>query len=82
MLKGYFDGTAAASFFGGTPGATPLNYLQIYAADFLYAETRAHAPEQVMGTGGASVSISAQDLLNLARQKLLEIGEPPSLRPE
>ena len=82
VLKVFFDGTAAASFFGGTPGATPLNYLQIYAVDFLYAETHAHAPEQVVETGGASVSISAQDLLNLARQKLLEIGEPASLRRE
>jgi hypothetical protein len=82
VLKVFFDGTAAASFFGGTPGATPLNYLQIYAVDFQYAETHAHAPEQVVETGGASVSISAQDLLNLARQKLLEIGEPASLRRE
>jgi hypothetical protein len=82
VLKVYFDGTTVASFFGGTPGATPLNYLQIYAVDFQYAEAHAHAPEQVLETGGASVSISAQDLLNLARQKLLEIGEPASLRPE
>ena len=29
-----------------------------------------------METGGASVSLSAQDLLNLASQKLLQIGEP------
>ena len=38
VLKVYFDGTAVASFFGGTPGATPFNYLQIYAVDFVYAE--------------------------------------------
>jgi len=82
VLKVYFDGTAAASFFGGTTGTTPLNYLQIYAVDFQYAETHVHEPEQVVETGGASVSISAQDLLNLARQRLLEIGEPASLRSE
>ena len=82
MLKVYFDGTAAASFFGGTPGAAPLNYLQIYAVDIQYAEAHVHAPAQVVETGGASVSMSAQDLLNLASQKLLEIGEPASLRPE
>jgi hypothetical protein len=82
VLKVYFDGTAVAAFFGGTAGATPLNYLQIYAADFLYAETHVHAPQQVVETGGASVSLSAQDLLNLARQKLLEIAEPASLRPD
>ena len=82
VLKVFFDGTAAAPSFGGTPGSTPLNYLQIYAVDFLYADTHAHAPAQVVEAGGVSVSISAQDLLNLARQKLLEIGEPASLRPE
>ena len=82
VLKIYFDGTPAASFFGGTPGATPLNYLQIYAVDFQYAETHVHAPEQLVQTGGASISISAQDLLNLARQKIMAISEPASLRPE
>jgi hypothetical protein len=50
------------------------------------AKTQEHAhvraPEQVVESGGASVSISAQDLLNPARQKLLQIGEPASLRPE
>lgn len=82
VLKIYFNGTPAASFFGGTRGATPLNYLQIYAADFLYADTHVHAPEQVVETGGASISVSAQDLLNLARQKIMAIGEPASLRLE
>ena len=48
VLKVYFDGTPAASFFGGTPGATPFNYLQIYAVDFQYAEAHAHAPEQLV----------------------------------
>jgi len=76
VLKVFFDGTPAASSFGGTPGATPLDYLQIYAVDFLYAEANVHAPAQVVETGGASVSMSAQDLLNLASQKLFEIGRP------
>jgi hypothetical protein len=35
---------------------------------------------QCVEAGGASVSISAQDLLNLTRKKLLEISEPT--RPE
>ena len=35
-----------------------------------------------MEAGGAIVSTSAQDLLNLASQKLLEISEPASLRPK
>ena len=81
VLKVFFEGTAAASFFGGAQGATPLNYLQIYAVDFQYAETHIHAPQQLMETGGTSVSFSAQDLLNLATQKVLEIGEPTSSQP-
>ncbi|SPE18051.1 exported hypothetical protein [Candidatus Sulfotelmatomonas gaucii] len=82
VLKVFFDGTAAATSFGGTQGAAPFNYLQIYAVDFQYAEAHARASQPVVQTGGASVSLSAQDLLNLARQKLLAIGEPASLRPE
>jgi hypothetical protein len=74
-LMGHLLAFRPSSFFGATPGATPLNYLQIYAADFLYAATHVDAPAQVVETGGASVSITAQDLLNLARQKLLEISE-------
>jgi uncharacterized repeat protein (TIGR01451 family) len=76
VLNVYFNGTAVASFFGGTQGATPLNYLQIYAPDIQYAEAHVNAPAQVVETGGGSVSVSAQDLLNLASQKLLQIGEP------
>jgi hypothetical protein len=82
VLKVFFDGTAAATSFGGTQGAAPFNYLQIYAVDFQYAQAHARAPQPVVQTGGASVSLSAQDLLNLARQKLLAISEPASLRPE
>jgi len=80
VLKVFFDGTPVAASFGASPGNTPLNYLQLYAADFLYAAANVHAPAQVVQTGGATVSMSAQDLLNLASQKLFEIGEPASSR--
>lgn len=76
MLHIYFDGTASASFFGGTQGSAPLNYLQIYAPDIQYAEASVNAPAQVVETGGAAVSLSAQDLLNLATQKIFAIAEP------
>jgi hypothetical protein len=46
VLKVFFDGTPAASVFGGTPGTTRLNYLQIYSVDFQYAEANVHAPAQ------------------------------------
>lgn len=79
VLNVYFDGTAVASFFGGTKDAAPLNYLQIYSSDIQYAEAHLNAPAQVMETGGATVSLSAQDLLNLASLKLWQIGEPTLL---
>ncbi len=79
VLSWYFTGTPAASFFGGTPGSTPLNYLQIYAADFQYAGQHAGLAAQVVETNGTIVSQSAQDLLNLAGQELWSIAEPPLL---
>jgi uncharacterized protein (TIGR03437 family) len=78
VLNVYFDGTAVASSFGGTPGTAPLNYLQIYFADIQYAQTNVNAPAQVVEAGG-TVSTTAQDLLNLANQKLAAIAEPPAL---
>ncbi len=76
VLNIYFNGTPVATSFGGTQGITPLNYLQIYSEDIQYAQMNADAPAQVVETGG-TVSTTAQDLLNLASQKLLEIAEPP-----
>jgi hypothetical protein len=79
VLYVYYWGTAAASFFGGTPGPTPapLNYLQIYSEDIVYAEAHASGPlVQVVETGGSSMFTTAQDVLNLASQKLFQIAEP------
>ena len=79
VLNVYFNGTPVASSFNGTPGIAPLNYLQIYSQDILYATANANAPAQVVA-GGVTVSITAQALLNLASQKLFTIGEPlPSI---
>ncbi len=79
VLSVYFDGTAIASAFGGTPGAAPLNYLQIYYPDIQYAADHVNTPALVEETGGAGVVISAQDLLDVASRKLLEIAEPAPL---
>ncbi len=78
VLSAYFNGTPAASFFGGTPGPTPapLNYLQFYFPDIQYAQANV-APAQVVEAGGVTVSTTAQGLLNLANQKLREMAEPP-----
>jgi hypothetical protein len=74
VLGVYFDGTPVASFFGGTPGAAPLNYLQIYSPDIQYATANANAPAQVV-ENGVAVSTTAQALLNLASQKLPQIAD-------
>jgi hypothetical protein len=77
VLYIYFNGTPAAASFAGTPGATPLNYLQIYSEDIQYAQMNLDAPAQVVENSGVTISTTAQDLMNLASQKLLEIAEPP-----
>jgi uncharacterized protein (TIGR03437 family) len=79
VLNDFFNGTAAAPFFGGTSGTAPLNYLQIYAPDIQYATAKINAPAQVVETSGTSVAMTAQDLLNLASQKLSAIAEPALL---
>ncbi|MGA7192785.1 MAG: hypothetical protein WBW94_04075 [Anaerolineales bacterium] len=75
VLNVFFDGTAVASSFGGTTSNAPLNYLQIYAPDIQYATAHINDPAQVIKTDGTSVMMTAQDLLNLANQKLLQIAE-------
>jgi uncharacterized protein (TIGR03437 family) len=79
VLRVYFDGTPAASLFGGTNGTAPLNYLQVYSPDIQYATANVNAPAQVVQTSGATVVLSAQDLLNLASSKLFQISEPALL---
>jgi hypothetical protein len=74
VLRVFFDGTPAAASFGGTPGTATYNFLQIYNQDIKYATADVNGPAQVVQSGGAIASASAQDLLNLASQKLLGIS--------
>jgi hypothetical protein len=76
VLRLFFDGTPAASSFGGASGATLYNYVQIYNQDIMYASTHVSAPARVVMSNGTSEMMTAQDLLNLASQKLFEIAEP------
>ncbi len=75
MLLVFFDGTPAATSFGGTPSTAPLNYLQIYDEDIQYANAHVNVPVQIIQVNGTTVSMTAQDLLNLASQRLLQIAE-------
>jgi uncharacterized protein (TIGR03437 family) len=83
LLNIYFDGTAVASALGGTQGAAPFNYLQIYSEDIQYATANINTPVQVVEASGVTVSTTAQTLLNLASEKLLTIAEPalPAIAP-
>ena len=78
VLKVFFDGTAVASFFGGTQGNASLNYLQDNYEDIQYATEHTNAPTKIVESNGTTVSMTAQDLLNLASQKLLQIAEGKS----
>ncbi len=75
VLKAFFNGTPAAASFGGTSGNAPLNYLQDDFNDVQYATAHANAPAQVTKADGTGSMMTAQDLLNLASQKLLQIAE-------
>ncbi|MFZ1043354.1 MAG: hypothetical protein WCA79_04515 [Anaerolineales bacterium] len=75
VLKVFFDGTPAASSFGGTPGTAPINYLQADYEDVQYATAHVNAPVQIVQANGTTVMMTAQDLFNLASQKLLQIAE-------
>jgi hypothetical protein len=75
VLELYFNGTPAATFFGGITGGEPLNYLQIYYEDIQYATNNASKPAKVVETGGTTVSETAQSMLNLASTKLFVIAE-------
>ncbi len=79
VLYVYFYGTPVASVFGGVNGEAPLNYLQIYSDDILYAEANLNSPQSIMQIDGTFITVTAQDLMNLASRKLLTITEGPRI---
>jgi len=95
ILANFFNGTLAVAGTSTFPGfmsvpdeelinppltkPAPLNYLQVYYVDVLYAESNGCAMINIAGAGSEAdyISVSAQDLLNVANQLLLTIGETP-----
>jgi hypothetical protein len=75
VLQVFFTATPAAGLYCESKGGAPLNYLEIYSIDFLYAASHGSAPV-TEGTCG-TVDISAQEELNMASQRLFVISEPP-----
>lgn len=56
--------------------SAPLNYLQVYNQDVLYAQSNG-CVVITNGAGGQTISLSAQDLLNTANQLLFTIAQAP-----
>jgi hypothetical protein len=66
-------------FFMNSLGGAPLNYMQIYAPDIVYAEGACTRKAEVLESFGFSVfpvMVSAEDLLMQANRTLLGIAEP------
>jgi hypothetical protein len=55
-------------------GPAPMNYLQIYDTDFVYASTHA-ATVTITVSNGVLLDVTAQGLLDQARTRLLKIAE-------
>ena len=56
--------------------SAPLNFLQVYKEDVLYAQSNGCVVIN-NGAGGQTISMSAQDLLNAANQLLFTIAQKP-----
>jgi hypothetical protein len=68
-----FDSFAPSNF--KLSGPAPLNYLQIYDTDIVYASDPFHTvPVNIVGLGG-NLYVTVQGLLDQARTRLLKIAE-------
>jgi hypothetical protein len=83
VLSWFFEDTAYGAYFGtkglagrGDIGSDPLNYLQVYGPDIIYATANA-SNKQPVTMNGTVVNITAQNLLNAASEALGFIGERP-----
>jgi hypothetical protein len=76
VLRVFFNGTPAATAFGGTTGNGRYNFVQIYDDDFIYAAAHANKPAKVVQTDGTTIMVTTQALLMLASEKVSQISEP------
>jgi hypothetical protein len=75
VLSWYFNGTGLATWFGGSTGNAPMNYVQIYGPDITYANQNTTKVPVVVT--GSPVMLNAQELLNLASSAIGVIAEHP-----
>jgi hypothetical protein len=69
VLTWFFDNTGVGSYFSGTNGTAPLNYVQVYGPDITYATDNSSNKAPVV-MGGTTLKITAQMLLNEASESL------------
>lgn len=76
VMASYFDGTLVGTNYGSdsTGGSAPLNYLQIYYDDVIYANTNGTGSLVVDGFGNTNL-MTAQMLLTKASQEIAEIAD-------
>jgi hypothetical protein len=74
VLQVYFDGTRVGGSYNVTPGNLPLNYLQVYAADVIYADTNGTGSLVVDGFNKTN-NVTAQSEFDTARMQIFEIAE-------
>ena len=77
----FFDGTAAAVSFGGTPGSAPMRYVEVDYVDVQYAQEPKNKCQTFL-PGMTQGPPSLQDLYNLASYDLYTMaGKPATLPP-
>jgi hypothetical protein len=75
VLGVFFAKTPVASFYCKEHGDIPLNYMQIYSTDFVYAANPANGPVTFTTDNCGTFTVSAQQELNLASAQLLSIAQ-------
>jgi hypothetical protein len=80
VLRVYFDGTTPGGSYGSISSNLPLNYLQIFSADVLYANTNTNAVP-VVDEFGHTNNVTAQMEFDEARSQIRGIAERPIFAP-
>jgi hypothetical protein len=76
-LQVYFDDTSVGASYGtnDSSGALPLNYVQIYSSDIIYANTNTTGTNIVDGFGNTVSNMTVQMEFNNASNQIFQIAE-------
>jgi hypothetical protein len=76
-LQVYFDGSSVGASYGtnDSSGTLPLNYVQIYSSDIIYANTNTTRTNIVDGFGNTVSNMTAQIEFNNASNQIFQIAE-------